>query len=613
MIDPEDEGAEGQHIDPTGVLTGPEGYAINWTGSSYEASADHTSMVGRLTVGFKSENCGGAMLFGSGTTNCAYLDASLTGETGTNWEHGSQGSTSAQFTSGVFLENTPFEAPAGALVVVEMPPGDTDPHHIREVHLVHEPHTTIVVDGPADLWLAANDIKCAQQNDQQQLHVVVTRYQTVGDAAGALVGRMAHTISLIRGRKADLVARGELLTSERTEIELQAKLDQIGGPGEPQIAVDDYPEPMKDLFYKFLAHEMTRLEAQVRLASIVRELALKKQEHQAAELAVKNSQMSGFLLSLVPSWTARGLHFKELRDISSMYASTIRYYMAPLLKVWYPDVRTAMAALAPVQSLSNVDLDTPALTVAGWLTEIGTQLGTRIQNAQLPYPSPQDTAPAFVALRFPNPTVLDPACADSPSARCRRAGQGATFRWATVAQTRALWGTLGQPGDGQTMRRLVFQPSPDDLYQLVGTHYLSCTKSLPVVRKVGLALTGYAASQLPPEQRDMQGTIPAAAPMGFPDASGVREFQLENPSWHNLANVPLIYAQNDYNEVKADFTALAQDVRGVSPFTTFVFNIPESVVVEWNLRGARTIDLILELEAVRANEFVAVPVCTAAQ
>ena len=133
-----------------------------------------------------------------------------------------------------------------------------------------------------------------------------------------------------------------------------------------------------------------------------------------------------------------------------------------------------------------------------------------------------------------------------------------------------------------------------------------------MVRKIGLALTGYSSSQLPPQLPAIEGSIPNTAPMAFADGAGMREFQLENPSWHHLANVPLVYGTNDYNDVRDEFTALVQDVRGVSPFTTFVFDIPETAVAEWNLRGARTIDLILELEAVRGNDIVAVPVCTAA-
>ncbi len=617
MVDPSDEGVAGQAINPTGVVTGPEGYSIAWSGSSFDASADHGDTTKRIQAGIRVEACSGTPGFGAvggGFRACAYVDASVALEQGSNWQRGSEGRTSAQFSSGLFLPTTPFEAPAGALVVVEMPPGDTDLAHMRDVHLVHGPHTTIVVPEPADLWIAVNDIHCSSQNDDNELHVRVNTFTTVGDAASALVARMAHAISLVRDRLPDLLDRGEILPSESNQIELQAKLDAIGGPGELQIAVDDYPAPMRDLFYKFLGMEMTQLEAQVRMASIQRELAIAVEEHKAAELAVKNSAISGYLLSLVPEWTARGLHFKELRDITSMYARDVRYYVGPLLRVWYPAVLAGLGNVQALQELTNVDVDTRALSIADSLTTLGTTLAARIASAEVPYPSPQDTAPAFVALRFPNPSVLDPACADSPSARCRRTGQSTTFRWATVAQTQALWNALGQPGDGQTTRRLVFQPSPDDLYQpAAGTHYLSCKKSLPVVRKIGLALTGYSSSQLPPEQRDIEGTVPLTAPMAFADATGVRAFQLENPSWHSLANVPLVYAMNDYAKVLTDFGALVQDVRGVSPFTTFVFDIPESIVAEWNVRGARTIDLILELEAVRAGDTVAVPVCTTAQ
>ena len=615
MIDPGQEGAEAQAIDPTGVVTGPEGYSVTWTGSSFEATSEQSSLTGRLTAGVRVEGCSntpGEPLLG-GLHVCTYVDASVTGEQGHNWQNGTEGSTSAQFSSGIFLPTTPFEAPAGALVVVEMPPGVTDPSAIRDVHLIHGPHTTLVVDEAADLWFAVNDIDCSNQDGSKELHVKVATYLSVGDTAEALVSRMAHTLSLVRERRAGLLARGEILPSEATEIELQAKLDQIGGPGEPQIAVDDYPSPMRDLFYKYLAREMKLLEAEIRAAAIGRELEIKKDEYEAAQVAVKNSAMSGYLLSLLPKWSARGLHFKELRNITSVYAKDVRYYMGPLLRVWYPDVLEELEAFPALQELTSVDVDTPILAISTSLIALGDKVALEIARAEVPYPSPQDTAPAFVALRFPHPSVMDPACADSPSARCPRQGHGTTFRWATVAQSEALWSALGQPGDEQTSRRLIFQPTPDDLYQLLaGTHYLSCTKSLPVVRKVGLALTGFTTGQLPPEQRAIEGHIPDTAPMGFTDGAGVREFQLENPSWHHLATVPLIYGANEYNDVRDDFTAFVQDVRGVSPFTTFVFDLPESVVAEWNLRGARTIDLILELEAVRGNDIVAVPVCTAA-
>jgi hypothetical protein len=604
-------------IDPVGVVTGPEGYSIGWTGSSYAAVNEHRSVTGRLAAGVKWENCAGtpgAAIIGSESKACVYIEASIALEKGKNWQSGVDGRTSAQFSSGLFLPTTPFEAAAGSLVVVEMPPGDTDRRHIRDIHLVRSPHTTIVVDEPADLWLAVNDFACGNQDSDNELHVKVATFVPFGEAAEALIQRMAHTLSVVRQRLPGLLERGEMLSSESTEIELEAKLGAIGGPGGLQIPVDDYPPPMRDLFFKYLAREMTRLEAAVRVRNIEREILIKEGEYRAAVIAVQNSAMSGYLVSLLPKWTVRSLRFKELRNVSSDYVRDVHGYLAPLLQVWYPDVLANVGSIPALQQLTTVDVDTPVLLMTSWLNELGNELAQRIENAEVPYPLPQDTAPTFVALRFVEPTQLDPACAGSPSARCPRLGHPATFRWATTAQSRALWEALGQPGDGQTRRQLVFQPSPDDLYQLLGgTHYLSCTRSLPVVRKVGLALTGFLSSQLPPELREAEGEIPVGSRMAFTDGTGAHYFELSNPSWLHLANVPLIYGTNDYNKVRTDFGALVQDVRGVSPFTTFVFDIPESTVAAWNLRGAKTIDLLLELEAIRSNDIVSVPVCSPGQ
>jgi hypothetical protein len=616
---PGDPGVEGVRIDPVSVPTGPEGYSIVWTGSGFAATSAHAGIDHRTTVGVRIEACAsspGTAQTGTGVRVCGYLDDSVTVEEGVNWQAGSDDRTSVQFASGIFVPTTPFEAPAGSLVVVEMPQNATDREQIRRIHLVQAPHTSIVVDQAADLYFVVNDKFCNERDDRP-LEVTVRQFVGVGDAAEALLNRMAYAISLIDDQVPELMARGEMLPSEATDIELQAKFDAVGGPGDPQVPVDQYPQPLKDLFHKFLAREMTRLEAAIRLVNIERETLVKQAEYSAAQIAVRNATMSGYLLALLPSWSIRGMRLKELRDESSIFARDVRYYLGPMFRVWHPEVLADIASnpgsLAEVQLLTNVDVDTSAIQMAGWLVELGTKLANKIENAQFPYPSPDDTAPSFVSLRFPNPTLLDPACADSPSARCRRAGLASTFRWATVAQTHALWSALGQPGDGGTTRRLVFQPSPDDLYQLTaGTHYLSCTKSLPVVRKIGIALTGYTAAQLPGEPRDVPGIVPETAPMAFPDVSGVREFQLENPTWHHFSNVPLVYALNDYNDVETDFASIEQDVRGVSPFTTFVFEFSEEVVAEWNIRGAKTIDLILELEAIRASDIVAVPACTAA-
>ena len=606
----------GAPIDLTGPPIGPEGYTISWTGSNMIAESAHGGKTDRFTMGFRAEGCvstPGMSVTGDGARFCAYIDGSVNREEGTSWQNGFEGRTSTQFSSGIFLPTTPFEAPAGSLVVVEMPPGQTDPAALRDVHLVRGPHTTIAVDGPADLYLVVNDRTCGSKDTLNQLHVTIRKYIGVGDAARSLLTRMSHATSIIRARIPDLMARGEVLPAETTEMELAAKLDAIDVPGEIQVAVDDYPAPMRDLFYKYIAREMTRLEASVRIANLDREIRIKDAEFRATEVAVQNSAMDGYLVSLLPRWTVRGLRLKELRDVSSMYATDVRYFLSPLLRLWYPQVREGLGDVDAVEQLANVDVDQPVLAMTDQLLALGTALATRIEDAETPYPSPEDTAPSFVALRFPNPEVLDPECDDSPSARCRRTSESVAYRWATVAQSKALWDAIGEPTDGKTSRHLVFELSPDDLYAVSGgSEYLSCSKSLPVVRRIGLGLTGFPANGLPGDERAVEGSIPATAPMGFVDATGVKSFEMANPSWRNLANVPLVYGASDYAELRSDFLAMPQDVRGVSPFTTFVFDIPEALVAAWNLRTAKTVDVLLEVEAVRGNAGVAVPSCTAA-
>ena len=429
VVDPDEvilgEAGIGQQVNVANVLTGPEGFSIAWTGTGFKARAIAKSVDTRFTAGAKFEACGGTPLSGmtgADTKICLYADASITLDQATNWQDGTEGRTSAQFSSGLFLPTTPFQAATGSLVVVEMPPGQTDPALIRDVHLVRGPHTTLVVDEPADLWFAVNDIACPDQDGDHQLHVRVATFLPFGDAAEALIRRMAYTLSLVRERTPDLMARGEILPSESTEIELDAKLDAVGGPGEPQIAVDDYPAPMRDLFYKYLAREMVRLEASVRVTNIARETLIKQGEYRAATIAVRNSALSGYLLSLLPKWTVRGLRFRELRGISAEYARDIHGFLAPLLRVWHPEVLDGLGDMPALMELTSVDVDTPILVLTQRLTEIGDEVARRVENAELPYPSPQDTAPTFVALRFTEPIAARRRVrrlAERPLSACR--------------------------------------------------------------------------------------------------------------------------------------------------------------------------------------------------
>jgi hypothetical protein len=129
----DDPGVDGSTLDQTSIPIGPEGYSISWTGSGYESSDNHGSVVGRITTGQNAQGCGGVTWGYGRAESCSYIDISVTAEAGKSWQAGSEGRTSASFSSGLFLPHTPFEAPAGALVVVEMPRGATHEALVRNV------------------------------------------------------------------------------------------------------------------------------------------------------------------------------------------------------------------------------------------------------------------------------------------------------------------------------------------------------------------------------------------------------------------------------------------------------------------------------------------------
>lgn len=355
----------------------------------------------------------------------------------------------------------------------------------------------------------------------------------------------------------------------------------------------------------------------MRLVDIRREIALRTTAEIAAMETVRNTALSGYLLALSPEWTARGMRLRELRDIVNKYSADIRQYLRPLIQLWYPGVLVgadAQPLLAAARELANATVDSGEVDMADDLRELGRLLALRIGEAVLPYPTPEETAPSFVAFRFPRPALLDPGCAANPAARCRRAGQSIGYRWATVAQTRALWeDQLGlEPGPLGSNRRLVFELNPDDLYQqLAGSSFLACTKSLPVIRKIGLGLTGVCSTCSPSDPREVSADIPEPAMMGFTGVAGVSALQMVNPTFLHHDTIPVVFGANDYNKLKTDFLAIAQDVRGVSPFTRFVIEIPEELVRDWNLRGADTLDVLLELEATRSTATVGIPACSA--
>ena len=152
-----------------------------------------------------------------------------------------------------------------------------------------------------------------------------------------------------------------------------------------------------------------------------------------------------------------------------------------------------------------------------------------------------------------------------------------------MSQTRKLWNeqlSPPNPPNNQPIRKLVFHPTPDDLYEFFdGADSLPCSKSLPVVRRVGLALTGFSTSQIPGVTRSLNGLVPEKSSMLFPDTTGTREFVLDSLTWRQLLAEAAASADHPGS---LQFARLAlpgltlpsgPDTRSPSPFSAMVMPV----------------------------------------
>ncbi len=613
-------GAASSSLNINSATTGPEGYSINWSGSGFDASSSSSTDDLRVTIGARVEGCRKVSIpFADEGEACLYLDSSYTYARSKVDQDGKEQRTGMQLQSGLFLANTPFYAPAGALLAVELPPGETEVGHVRAVHLIKRPHTTIVFDEPADVYFVINDIDydydydpCGAPDSSNTVQLDVAKVIEVGDAAEAIIARMAHTLVKVREHLPAILKRGEILPHEDELIQREATLGQIGWEGELQIPVEQYPGPLATLFEKFLAAEMMRLHAAVRLATYGREIESLLSDLHALDITLHNSLNAEYLAAMLPKWTIRGMRFNFLRHALDSYTSDMTTQLLPLLRLWYPDVLSALQSDPTLLELADPDLDLSPILLSQRLSEFARTLSASMDGAERGYPAPDEVAPSFVAVRYPRPDVMTAECSTVPSARCPRQGADPTFRWGTVSQSEALHNALGAPGDGQTTRRLVFQVDPSDVYEPVGgVGYLSCHSSLPIIRKIGIALTGYPRGSVPGDPRAVEGWLPEQSLMSFPTEEGVYSFAMANDIYRRLRNVPLFYAEQtgSYDDLKARLAADSQSLRGISPHTSIIFEIPESVVAAWRLREAQTIDLIMQVEAIPTGNPVATAPC----
>lgn len=579
------------------AYTGPEGYSVVWSNSTYEAASSSVQGTESNTVGVRIETCTGPDFIFTKTQACAYADASLAQSWSTSDGSGDDRRTSASLVSGLYLPTTPLFAPTGSLVVVEMPRGVTELRHARDVHVVRGPHTSIPVRADADLYLVVNDRSCVAA-DASALTIQLRTLASASAVASQLLTRIAQTITAVRAAEPGLVARGEVLSGELAQLRSDALLSAVSVTTGPSIPVSDYPAPLAALFQAVLDRELLRLERMVRITSIERELYVLGRELAATRQDLAYAGSAQALLHALPSWGVHNLDTEYLRVSVANIGRVIRDFVYPVIDLWYPAVRSQIQRDPAITALLDLEPGRPLHLHLRDLVTLSRTIEDQLAVADITARS-SGAARRLVAVSFRRPDVADgTAFAGHSSFEGDGFVGGTVYRTADPTRARTLWEAILRGDVGEV------RITPDEIYAHGGTATLACAQELPVLRHLAFSVIRPAnAENANPAILDTlltRVTGMSRSEQSFASASGPVTYQVTNPRWLPV-EAPYVYAAADeaativqaalYSAQGAPRTS----VMGLSPFASF--DIDWGSVTPSDLTFASEIVVWMEVES----------------
>lgn len=445
------------------ALIGPEGYTVNWTGSTFSASSSGHSLGLEETMGVSLKLCetsGAVELIGIHAEACVYADLHATSALSTSDTSGSEHRSAASFSSGIRLRSTPFpEATAGSLLVILTAPGSAT---VREIRAIQSGGTSVVITEPSDAYVVINDKHCADADTSHALTVSVRPVTSQTAAATAALGGMAGVLTHLDGQRTALAAQGTLLPDQATLLRQQANLLLQAELGE--VDLTQLPPQLTSLFDAFVSHEIVKTERQIEIATIERSLELDLLDMMRVNDEIRAGQNRSRLQKLIPQWMLRDLDHDLLRHGMVDLLDVSRDYLRPILELWYPHALDNVAFGPEINALLNADVDTSLVVLAGHGRTFVDALLDAYENAVF---GSRPNAPQLplVVLSFLRPGVTSTGF----------------WREADAARSRRVWDAI----DAHQMAH--FEITPDDFYSTNGGDaVLSCNEVVPLIKTMAI-------------------------------------------------------------------------------------------------------------------------------
>ncbi|WP_437913729.1 hypothetical protein WME73_46050 [Sorangium sp. So ce302] len=509
--------------------TGPGGYLVTYENDRFQAYSvgestfDGVSQTERSCVGAAGNLVVNFYGLGGGAT--ATLDdcSELThgSQTTTSDQRGFEQRTSASLAAGLRLPGTPFpDAPVGSLLLVELPRGGILRSQIRDVRVLQEPNTSVVVNSnEADYYLVVNDkAGCGADpiGAAYNLALDIQHLTPSGAVARAMGQAMAETLTELRNSVPAKLTQGAVTPSELGALRAAADLKLLTkfAAACPGCAASQMPDVYRSLFDAFVSKELAQLERRVQIYALERAIETLQLEFQFLRDDLASNEEKARLLELLPMWNLRNLDGHKMRDGLRALSTLVTDYLHPVMDLRYPGTAGNLRTHAALTNLVRADWSAafPELTVKA-LDAV-----TAIKSA-LSLSRTTDTNPHYtlVALSFPKP-VAPGEEDEAPS----------TWSTADGERSEAVWSSLLSTG------RFTLKITPEDLYTSEGGNggWLQCTEAAPILHTMAFYVVrpnGYNNETLNGQMK--RAAVQWASTFDFTGEDVTKTYVMDSPEW----------------------------------------------------------------------------------
>jgi hypothetical protein len=549
-------------LDMSSAETGPEGWVVSWDRGNYQAHDYSKSSTDAATLSVTACESGGFATPYSATTVQACASYSHTWSSTDSNSHGEDSRTSASFSGGMHLPNTPYpEAPVGALLLVFTPTATAGVS--ADVQVVGNDFTYLA-PGNGVATLVVNDAACGTASGSLIVHA--TYVHSLGNIIKQLAFAMDDALAALRSRSADLIAQGTILPAQE-----QLLREEVATAVHDATNIDltELPAPVQAFVRQWTDTE---------IVSLYRHLAIQKHQeevHMAVlELEGIRSELASALGSSRLLNLATRLYLRELKS------NRLATYRARLIDDLLNVVPVALELRYP-RALATIDTPTNAGPILDKLEKLDFAASTDDFNQLVAdfgdivldtYRGAND--PEFgthqVVLAFPRPEdyFMPPTC---PEGRvCGPEPYPGLWRAVELTRAKQFWDTFAKPIN-HPARYVEFAVSPSDLYTLGGAAgQLSCQEGVPVIKKVALYAQFYNGDVM---NLGASTEVELGRSTTFPTATGSPVYITaeEDDSWR-FPSFPIIGGGED-DALSVLNGVLSTEAAGYSPFTTYRINL----------------------------------------